>query len=159
MDLPNEERVSYLNPKTGEIVTVTDEDRRFAESEDLDEDSLPEWERESLRIARAVVESGDCLALPDKTRRKISTYIRTLRPDVPAAVPHLLEVSHVAHRLSRSQGCVRRLIRSGKLKALRDGGVWRVELREYEAYLERCRRDALEAIRPAAVNPIPRASS
>jgi hypothetical protein len=65
MDLPNEEWVSYLNPTTGEIVTVTDEDRRLAEDEDLDEESLPEWERESLRIARAVLESGDCLALPD----------------------------------------------------------------------------------------------
>ena len=31
MDLPNEEWVSYLNPTTGEIVTVTDEDRRLAE--------------------------------------------------------------------------------------------------------------------------------
>jgi hypothetical protein len=66
MDLPNEEWVSYLNPKTGEIVTVTDEDRRLAEDQDLDEESVPEWERESLRIARAVLESGDCLALPDK---------------------------------------------------------------------------------------------
>jgi hypothetical protein len=65
MDLPNEEWVSYLNPTTGEIVTVTDEDRRLAEDEDLDEERLPEWERESLRIARAVLESGDCLALPD----------------------------------------------------------------------------------------------
>ena len=65
MDLPNEEWVSYLNPKTGEIVTVTDEDRRLAEHEDVDEDSLPEWERESLRIARAVLESGDWIALPD----------------------------------------------------------------------------------------------
>jgi hypothetical protein len=34
--------VSYLNPKTGEIVTVTDEDRRLVEREDVDEDSLPE---------------------------------------------------------------------------------------------------------------------
>jgi hypothetical protein len=66
IDLPNDGWVSYLNPHTGEIVTVTDEDRRLAEDEDVDEERLPEWERESLHIARAVLESGDCLALPSK---------------------------------------------------------------------------------------------
>jgi hypothetical protein len=66
IDLPNDAWVSYLNPNTGEIVTVTDEDRRLAEEEDVDEERLPEWERESLHMARAVLESGDCLALPNK---------------------------------------------------------------------------------------------
>ena len=66
IDLPNDAWVSYLNPHTGEIVTVTDEDRQLAEDEDVDEERLPEWERESLHIARAVLASGDCLALPSK---------------------------------------------------------------------------------------------
>jgi hypothetical protein len=34
MDLPNNEWTSYLNPKTGEIVTVTDEDRHLVEDGD-----------------------------------------------------------------------------------------------------------------------------
>ena len=63
----------------------------------------------------------------------------------------------MARRLSRSQGYVRRLIRSGKLKALRDGGAWRVEALALDAYFERCRQDALNRIRPAAVHPFPRA--
>ncbi len=37
MDLPNSEWASYLNPKTGEIVMVTDQDRQLIEDEDLDE--------------------------------------------------------------------------------------------------------------------------
>ena len=41
MDLPNDEWTSYINPKTGEIVTVTDEDRHLIEDGDLDEDELP----------------------------------------------------------------------------------------------------------------------
>jgi len=66
MDLPNDEWTSYLNLKTGEIVTVTDEDRHLAENGDLDEDDLPEWQRESLPKVREALESGDFLPLPDK---------------------------------------------------------------------------------------------
>jgi hypothetical protein len=66
MDLPNNEWTSYLNPKTGEIVTVTDEDLRLVEDEDLEEEDLPEWQRETLVKAREAVESGEFVALPDK---------------------------------------------------------------------------------------------
>jgi len=66
MDLPNNEWTSYLNPKTGEIVTVTDGDRHLIEDVDLDEDDLPEWQRESLPKVREALESGDFLALPSK---------------------------------------------------------------------------------------------
>jgi hypothetical protein len=111
MDLPNEEWVSYLNPTTGEIVTVTDEDRRLAEREDVDEDSLPEWERESLRIARAVLESGDCLALPDKfeihewalMERFSNSQAREGRRDV------LLDAMHGAGAFRMFRSTIRRL--------------------------------------------------
>jgi hypothetical protein len=66
MDLPNEEWTSYLNLKTGEIVTVTNEERHLVEDEDLDEADLPEWQREMLPKMRETLESGDFEALPDK---------------------------------------------------------------------------------------------
>jgi hypothetical protein len=67
MDLPNDEWTSYLNLKTGEIVTVTDEDRQLAEHEERDETHLSDWQRESLNKAReALAESGDFVALPDR---------------------------------------------------------------------------------------------
>jgi len=66
MDLPNNEWTSYLNPKTGEIVTVTDEDRHLVEDDDLDEQDLPDWQRESVAKAREALECGDFIALPDK---------------------------------------------------------------------------------------------
>ena len=63
MDLPNNDWQSYLNPVTGEIVTVTDEDRRLVEDgEDLDK--LPDWQRETLTRVREVLESERFLALP-----------------------------------------------------------------------------------------------
>ncbi len=54
--------------------------------------------------------------------------------------PHWLEVAHVAHRLSFSQGFVRKLIRAGKLKATRFESRWRVDTRDLDAYIERCQR-------------------
>jgi hypothetical protein len=66
IDLPNNEWASYLNSKTGEIVTVTDEDRQLVEDQDLNEEDLPDWQRESLPKVRTALESGDFLALPDK---------------------------------------------------------------------------------------------
>jgi Uncharacterised protein family (UPF0158) len=66
MDPPNDEWTSYLNPKTGEIVTVSDEEHRLVEDEELNEADLPEWQRESLPKVREALESDDFLALPDK---------------------------------------------------------------------------------------------
>ncbi|HUE87880.1 MAG TPA: UPF0158 family protein [Vicinamibacterales bacterium] len=63
MDLPNQDWQSYLNPETGEIVTVTDEDRDLVES-DADPDDLPDWQRETVPKAREALESNRFLLLP-----------------------------------------------------------------------------------------------
>jgi len=48
----------------------------------------------------------------------------------------LLEVSHVAHRLSASHEYVRRLIREGKLPAIRLGTRWRIDPLDLQAFLD-----------------------
>jgi hypothetical protein len=63
MDLPNQEWVSYLDPETGEIVTVTDEDRRLVE-EAVDPEELPDWQQEMLPKVREALESERFLQLP-----------------------------------------------------------------------------------------------
>jgi hypothetical protein len=63
MDLPNAEWVSYLDPETGEIVTVTDEDRRLLE-EAADVEKLPDWQQDTVAKAREVLESERFLQLP-----------------------------------------------------------------------------------------------
>lgn len=76
-----------------------------------------------------------------------------LVPLDPLAVPmsRLLEVAHVAHRLSVSQEFVRRQIRWGKLPAIRLGARWRVDARDLEQYLEaqRSQHDVRAATREA----------
>lgn len=58
-----------------------------------------------------------------------------LFPPLPH-VSHLLEVSHVAHRLSASQEFVRRLIRERKLAAIRLGTRWRVDPIDLQAFID-----------------------
>ena len=54
---------SFLDPNSGEIITVTDEDLMALETSDPD--LLPDWQREMLPRIREVVETGRCLRLPD----------------------------------------------------------------------------------------------
>jgi hypothetical protein len=56
--------VSYLDPDTGEIVTVTEEERQLAEEESLDD--VTDWEREMLPKIRVVLQSDRFLELPSR---------------------------------------------------------------------------------------------
>jgi len=63
IDLPNDDWDSYLNVDTGEVVTVTDEDRRLVE-DGVDPDDLPDWQAETLPKVREALESDRFLELP-----------------------------------------------------------------------------------------------
>jgi hypothetical protein len=62
MDLPNQEWESFLDPDSGEIITVTDDDRSALE--DPEPDLLPDWQRDLLPSIRRAVESDSFLRLP-----------------------------------------------------------------------------------------------
>jgi hypothetical protein len=64
IELQSDESEVYLDKDTGEIVLVTDEDRRLVEQGRLDE--APEWQREILPKVREVLQSDRFLRLPDK---------------------------------------------------------------------------------------------
>ena len=64
MDVPGDIGRAYLNPKTGEVITITEEDLSALEYDDPDR--RPLWHRESLPKIREVIESDDFLPLPDK---------------------------------------------------------------------------------------------
>jgi hypothetical protein len=65
MDQP-EEWEAFLHPETGEIITVTPEERSSFEDGDWDVEDLQDWERESFAQARRALESDKMLPLPDK---------------------------------------------------------------------------------------------
>lgn len=56
---------AYLNPETGEIILVTEDERALVERGDLD-DNLPKWQREAMPKMREVLENDSFLALPDR---------------------------------------------------------------------------------------------
>lgn len=65
MDFQGDETTSYLNKRTGEVVTVTDEEFRAAEDGEPMDD-FPDWQHEAIRIAGEVLATEDYMALPSK---------------------------------------------------------------------------------------------
>jgi len=68
MEMQSEESRAYLDPATGEIIHISDEDQRLAE-EDVDPADLPAWQRDDLPRIRSALEALDnnrLLPLPDK---------------------------------------------------------------------------------------------
>jgi Uncharacterised protein family (UPF0158) len=65
MDFQSDERSSFLNLTTGEVVSITDEEFRAAENDEPLED-FPEWQHDAIRIARDIVETEHYLPLPDR---------------------------------------------------------------------------------------------
>jgi len=66
IEFQTDEISSYLNIKTDEVVTVTQEDIQAAENQD-DLNEYPEWQRENIRTAQDILEhEEDFIGLPTK---------------------------------------------------------------------------------------------
>jgi hypothetical protein len=65
MDVPGDEYHAHLNKRTGELVTISDEDIGLVEDGENVED-YPEWRREAIRKTREFLDSDEYLPLPDK---------------------------------------------------------------------------------------------
>ena len=66
MDVLSDEVTAYINKKTGELYSVTEEVASIAEHGNESAEFIPEWQRETLPKVREVLESGDFVLLPDK---------------------------------------------------------------------------------------------
>jgi len=60
MEIQTDESSSFLNIRTGEIVTISDEESRAAE-DDKSIDMFPEWQHELINIAKEILHSHDPL--------------------------------------------------------------------------------------------------
>ena len=66
LEMQSDDCVSYLDPDTGEIITVTLEERELAEETEESLEDVPEWQRQMLPKVRAALASDRCLQLPDR---------------------------------------------------------------------------------------------
>jgi hypothetical protein len=100
LEAVSDDSTSYLDPETGEIVLVTEEEQAMAEDESWEE--APDWQRELMPKIRAVLEGDRWLVLPD--RFEIHEW-------------------SIMERFSRAQNIER--IRSELLNAIHGGGAFR----------------------------------
>jgi hypothetical protein len=62
LDAPCQEIESFLDPETGEIIAITEDDR--FELDNPDPDAIPEWQREHLAKIQQTLGTGRLLQLP-----------------------------------------------------------------------------------------------
>ena len=65
MDCQFEDSLSFLNQKTGAVVTVSREELSAAEEEKPLE-QFPAWQRDCIKTAGEILETGDFIALPSQ---------------------------------------------------------------------------------------------
>jgi uncharacterized protein UPF0158 len=67
IELQSNEGAAYLNPETGEIVQVSEDEIALVE-EGVSDDDLPQWQREAMPKIREALEGAGVsfLALPDR---------------------------------------------------------------------------------------------
>ena len=66
LEFQSDERHSFLDKRTGEVVSISDEEMQAAEDDEPIED-FPDWEQDLVRIAKEIIdETGNYIDLPTK---------------------------------------------------------------------------------------------
>jgi hypothetical protein len=69
IDLPNDLWEAFLDPETGEVLVMTEEDRDLLDEEEVDDAGafeIPGWQKEAVKRLKALLDSGRALSLPDR---------------------------------------------------------------------------------------------
>lgn len=134
MDMMSDEATSYINRKTGELITITRE--MFSMAEEPDEESdAPEWQQELLPKVREVADLPDYIRLPSKFDiHEWSIMERFARSVADGAVSDELEAA------LHGRGAFRRFKEALQRRGMRD--AWE---RYRDAALEEIAIEFLEA--------------
>ena len=105
LDLESDELHSYLDPRTGEIVTFNEEEARLAESGEWE--SAPEWMKEYLPKIKRALEDEQMLEFPDRAHidewRMMQDF--ALEQEQCRCQPELVSAIHGSGAFRRFQDC------------------------------------------------------
>ena len=134
MDMSSDEATAYINRKTGEVVTLTDE--MVALSEDPDKaEQAAEWQKDLLPKAREVAASEDFIPLPGKFEiHEWSIMERFARSLADAAVSEELEAAvHGRGAFRRFKDIVHRIGIADEWYRFRDSALEEIAVEFLEA--------------------------
>ncbi len=135
MDLSSDEATTYINRKTGEIITLTDEICALAEDPDEAAEAA-EWQKEFLPKASEVAASEDFIPLPGKFEiHEWSIMERFTRSLTDAALSDELEAAvHGRGAFRRFKDIVHRLGIADEWYRFRDGALEEIAIEFLEAH-------------------------
>ena len=61
LEFQSEFTKSFLNKKTGQVISVSDEELDCAEEKNFDLDDLPDWQKENVQVAKEWCEENNIL--------------------------------------------------------------------------------------------------
>ena len=109
LDLESDELHSYLDPRTGEIITFNEEEARIAESGQWDK--APEWMKEYLPKIKRALEDEQVLEIPDRAHidewRMMQNF--ALEQEPCRCRPELEAATHGSGAFRRFKDTIRRL--------------------------------------------------
>jgi hypothetical protein len=126
LDLQSDEVRSCLDPETGEIVTFSEEESSFAESDDWED--APEWMKEFLPKVKRALEDDRMLELPDRAHidewRMMQDFAE--EQEQCRCRPELLSAVHGAGAFRHFKNAIQRLGLENSWFQYREAAVERV---------------------------------
>jgi hypothetical protein len=145
MELMSDEATAYINRKTGELITLTDEVVALAEDPDEAAEAA-EWQKDLLPKAREVAASGDFIPLPGELEiHEWSIMERFARSLTDAAVSDELHAAlHGRGAFRRFKDALHRLGIADQWYRFRDAALEEIAIEFLEAHGIEFRREPRE---------------
>jgi hypothetical protein len=145
MEMVSDESRAYINPKTGELIALTDEE--LALGEDPEEAAeAPQWQKDLLPKAREVLQSEDFLPLPGEFEIHEWSIMERFADSLSdvAAKDELLNAIHGRGAFRRFKDAVRRLGRADEWYRFRDAALEEIAIEFLEAHGIAYQREPLQ---------------
>ena len=145
MEMVSDESRAYINPKTGELIALTDEE--LALGEDPEEAAeAPQWRKDLLPKAREVLQSEDFLPLPGEFEIHEWSIMERFADSLSdvAVKDELLNAIHGRGAFRRFKDAVRRIGRADEWYRFRDAALEEIAIEFLEAHGIAYQREPLQ---------------